>query len=250
MGYCFMRLPAVARTLKISTARKKMGKTKPKMSPTWVNPKSAARLPITFDRIGGPKIHEANPMAIAEVHAVEGKLASYLRQMCLVGHFPLHYHGHLVDGLDSPGMKVHDMVGRAVRLAYQAGNDTVRSIYALFLPETMTKMVFEKLIEITKQATEESGMAVNDKMKQWVRDYIHTHRLADNISLHVVFSNFNKNFKETFQADPKDSVELLIAEGFIKGRPAQGGFSIWLPEDDGKSQHRKSNGKLQKEKNS
>ncbi len=79
---------------------------------------------------------------------------------------------------------------------------------------------------------------VNDKMKEWVAAYIRAHRKENCISIHVVFSKFNEDFKRTFNIDPQAAIQLLMAEGFIKGSQARGGFSIWLPEDSGKGNGR------------
>ena len=79
---------------------------------------------------------------------------------------------------------------------------------------------------------------VNDKIKEWVAAYIRTHRKETCISIHVVFSKFNEDFKRTFNIDPQAAVQLLMAEGFLKGSQAKGGFSIWLPEDSGKGNGR------------
>jgi len=81
-------------------------------------------------------------------------------------------------------------------------------------------------------------VTVNDKMKEWVAAYIRAHRTEGCISIHVVFSKFNENFKATFGVDPIMIVSLMIEEGFLKGMPAKKGFSIWLPEDSGKGNGR------------
>ncbi len=79
---------------------------------------------------------------------------------------------------------------------------------------------------------------VNDKMKEWVAAYIRAHRVESCISIHVVYSKFNEDFRATFKTDPFTVVQLMIAAGFLNGCPAKGGFSIWLPEDAGKGQRR------------
>lgn len=74
---------------------------------------------------------------------------------------------------------------------------------------------------------------VNDKMKEWTAAYIRSHRIVGRISIHVVFSKFNEDFRATFKIDPQVAVNLMMKNGFLKGRPAKSGFSIWLPEDEG-----------------
>jgi hypothetical protein len=81
-------------------------------------------------------------------------------------------------------------------------------------------------------------VSVSEQMKDWVAGYIRSHRREGAISIHVVYSNFNYDFKETFSIDPGAAVQLMIAEGFLKGNHAKGGFSIWLPEDEGKGRSR------------
>lgn len=81
-------------------------------------------------------------------------------------------------------------------------------------------------------------ITINEEMKKWVAEYIRFHRKEGTISIHVVFSKFNENFETTFKIDPQVATKLLIADGFLKGCPAKGGFSIWLPEDAGKGQRR------------
>lgn len=79
---------------------------------------------------------------------------------------------------------------------------------------------------------------VSEKMKEWVAGYIRSHRREGAISIHVVYSKFNEDFKATFGIDPVMVVNLLAADGFIKKGPSKGGVSIWLPEDEGKGKRR------------
>lgn len=79
---------------------------------------------------------------------------------------------------------------------------------------------------------------VSEKMKEWVAGYIRSHRREGEISIHVVYSKFNEDFRETFGIDPVVMVNLLVADGFIKKGPTKGGVSIWLPEDEGKGRQR------------
>ena len=81
-------------------------------------------------------------------------------------------------------------------------------------------------------------VTVSEKMKEWVAGYIRSHRREGAISIHVVYSKFNEDFRATFGADPVMVVNLLAADGFIKKAPSQGGISIWLPEDEGKGKRR------------
>lgn len=83
-------------------------------------------------------------------------------------------------------------------------------------------------------------VSVNEKMKNWVRDYIRTNREQGCISIHCIFSKFNENFEAMFGLDPRAATTLMIAEGFLFGRPSFKGFSIWLPEDSGKGKSRPS----------
>lgn len=79
---------------------------------------------------------------------------------------------------------------------------------------------------------------IDEKMKEWIAGYIRSHRREGAISLHVVYSKFNEDFKATFGTDPVMVVNLLCADGFIKKGPTTGGVSIWLPEDEGKGKRR------------
>lgn len=81
-------------------------------------------------------------------------------------------------------------------------------------------------------------VTVSEEMKTWVMNYIRTHRNEGCISLHVVFSNFNFEFGKKFRTDPRVAVGLMIESGFLRGKKARKGFSIWLPEDEGKGRAR------------
>lgn len=82
------------------------------------------------------------------------------------------------------------------------------------------------------------NVIVSEKMMSWTRDYIRSHRNEGVISIHVVFSKFNEDFRATFKIDPVVAVRLMIESGRLKGAPSRGGFSIWLPEDGGNGQRR------------
>jgi len=82
------------------------------------------------------------------------------------------------------------------------------------------------------------NVIVNEKMMSWTRDYIRSHRNEGVISIHVVFSKFNEDFRATFKIDPVVAVRLMIGSGHLKGAPSRGGFSIWLPEDEGNGKRR------------
>lgn len=60
-------------------------------------------------------------------------------------------------------------------------------------------------------------VSVSEEMKTWVAQYIRENRKKDTISIHVVFSNFNKNFRKKFAIDTAVIVRLLIEEEFLKG---------------------------------
>lgn len=79
---------------------------------------------------------------------------------------------------------------------------------------------------------------VSEEMKQWVINFIRTRRNDGCISLHVVFSGFNLEFGKMFRTDPRAAIGLMIESGFLKGEKARKGFSIWLPEDEGKGRGR------------
>ncbi len=79
---------------------------------------------------------------------------------------------------------------------------------------------------------------VSEKMKEWVAGYIRSHRKEGTISIHVVYSKFNEDFRKTFKADPQVAIRLLQESGFLKGCPTIGGYSIWLAEDAGKGKRR------------
>ncbi len=79
-------------------------------------------------------------------------------------------------------------------------------------------------------------LRIMDSTKHWIADYIRSHRREGTISIHVVNSKFNEDFRKNFKADPVAVVHQLIEDGFLKGGTAVGGFSIWLPEDEGKGQ--------------
>lgn len=81
-------------------------------------------------------------------------------------------------------------------------------------------------------------VSVSEEMKEWVADYIRSHRREGTISIHTVFSKFNEDFKATFKMDPIVAVNLMVKEGFLKKSPAHKGVSIWLPEDEGKGKRR------------
>lgn len=73
---------------------------------------------------------------------------------------------------------------------------------------------------------------IDEKIKSWIACYIRSHRKSRQISIHVVYSKFNENFRREFKVNPKTVIQLLIADGFLKGNQAKGGFSIWPPEDE------------------
>ena len=81
-------------------------------------------------------------------------------------------------------------------------------------------------------------MKVSGEIKKWIENYIRENRKSGCISLHVVFSDFNKNFKTKFGVDSKQVLGILIDEGFLRGQKAKGGFSIWLPEDEGQGKRK------------
>lgn len=81
-------------------------------------------------------------------------------------------------------------------------------------------------------------VTVSEKMKEWVAGYIRSHRKKGTISIHVVYSKFNADFRATFNADPQVVIRLMEASGFLKGCRAKGGYSIWLAEDSGKGKGR------------
>jgi len=81
-------------------------------------------------------------------------------------------------------------------------------------------------------------VTVSEKMKEWVAGYIRSHRKEGTISVHVVYSKFNEDFRATFKADPQVAIRLMEASGFLKGCPSKGGYSIWLTEDAGKGKGR------------
>jgi len=81
-------------------------------------------------------------------------------------------------------------------------------------------------------------VTVSEKMKEWVTGYIRSHRKEGTISVHVVYSKFNEDFRATFKADPQVAIRLMEASGFLKGCPSKGGYSIWLTEDAGKGKGR------------
>jgi len=81
-------------------------------------------------------------------------------------------------------------------------------------------------------------VTVSEKMKEWVAGYIRSHRKEGTISIHVVRSKFNEDFRATFKADPQVAIRLMEASGFLKGCPSKGGYSIWLTEDAGKGKGR------------
>ncbi len=81
-------------------------------------------------------------------------------------------------------------------------------------------------------------VTVSGKMKEWVAEYIRSHRKEGTISIHVVYSKFNEDFRKTFKADPQVAIRLLQESGFLKGCPTIGGYSIWLAEDAGKGKRR------------
>lgn len=81
-------------------------------------------------------------------------------------------------------------------------------------------------------------LRISDSTKEWIVGYIRSHRKEGNISLHTVFSKFNEDFRRTFPMDPVVVVRQLIDDGFLKGDYAPGGFSIWLPEDEGTGKSR------------
>ena len=48
---------------------------------------------------------------------------------------------------------------------------------------------------------------------------------------HTRYSGFNEAWRKYFGTDPVEGVNKLIEQGHIHGRPAKGGFMLYLPED-------------------
>jgi hypothetical protein len=51
------------------------------------------------------------------------------------------------------------------------------------------------------------------------------------LGIHTRYSGFNDAWRKYYGTDPVVGVNKLIEQGMIYGRPAKGGFMIYLPED-------------------
>jgi hypothetical protein len=67
--------------------------------------------------------------------------------------------------------------------------------------------------------------------REFISHAIHTLRTGDYLGIHVVYSGFNAAFRTYFHEDPREAVDQLVREGFLRLSLARGGAIIWLTSD-------------------
>ncbi len=64
--------------------------------------------------------------------------------------------------------------------------------------------------------------------EEFVLKAIRNLRTDKSKGIHVVYSGFNKAFKEYYGEDSRDTVDKLINKGIIEKRPVKGGIMIYI----------------------
>ncbi|MGV7221335.1 MAG: ATP-dependent DNA helicase [Nitrospinales bacterium] len=91
-----------------------------------------------------------------------------------------------------------------------------------------------KPTEKSKYTPEKNNKKIEEKLsvEEFVLNSINNLRTKNYKGIHVVYSGFNKAFREYFDADPVESVKELEKKGLVKTRPVKGGVMLYASNEN------------------
>ncbi len=84
---------------------------------------------------------------------------------------------------------------------------------------------------VNEQVKEFMSFTYRQNEEEFILNAIRRLRTENYKGIHVVYSGFNKEFREYFNADPVEAVKKLERKGVVVTRPVKGGVMLYIAEE-------------------